>query len=212
LKKIWFNAPFRVYASIADSLRDRTSFLKSNPVYTKAGLFDPVTVRDFAKEAAALKKAGYAADEEYVQKLKDVWKGRTLSVKNWRTDNRGVSSFDYQYRQSGVNCDYQRDSRAIAGFEDLGDNKVELEVLNPEGAGGKGSNPTAVYYAADNAVIFSMPVPGKCGCRSKIRCLKRSCRSADKADRATPSYSRIRRSRHGCAATPAGRCFCCNIA
>lgn len=86
---------------------------------------------------------------------------RTLSVKNWRTDKRGVSSFDYQYRQSGVNCDYQRDGRAVAGFEDLGDNKVELEVFNPEGAGGKASDPIAVYYAADNAVIFSMPVPGK---------------------------------------------------
>ena len=29
-------------------------------------------------EAAALKKAGYATDEEYVEKLKDVWNGRTM--------------------------------------------------------------------------------------------------------------------------------------
>jgi hypothetical protein len=77
-QKIWVDAPFRVYPSIADSLRDRTHFLKSNPIYTKAGLFDPGTVGDFTKEATALKKAGYATDEQYVQLLKDVWNGRTM--------------------------------------------------------------------------------------------------------------------------------------
>jgi len=49
----------------------------------------------------------------------------------------------------------------VAGFEDLGDSKVELEVCNPEGAGGKASDPVAVYYGADHAVVFNMPVPGK---------------------------------------------------
>lgn len=86
---------------------------------------------------------------------------RTLSVKNWRTDKRGVPSFDYQYRQSGPNCDYQRDGRAVAGFEDLGDNKVQLEIFNPEGDDGKQAAPIAVYYDADSTVIFSMPVAGK---------------------------------------------------
>ncbi|AVR95637.1 TIGR02594 family protein [Pseudoduganella armeniaca] len=77
-EKIWVNAPFRVYPDIAASLRDRTEFLKSNPIYTKAGLFDPGTVGDFVKEAKALKKAGYATDEKYVQLLQDVWNGRTM--------------------------------------------------------------------------------------------------------------------------------------
>lgn len=77
-EKIWVNAPFRVYPDIAASLRDRTQFLKSNPIYTKAGLFDPGTVGDFVKEAKALKKAGYATDENYVQLLQDVWNGRTM--------------------------------------------------------------------------------------------------------------------------------------
>jgi flagellar protein FlgJ len=77
-EKIWVDAPFRVYPTVLASLKDRTKFLKSNPIYTKAGLFDKDTVGDFAKEAAALKKAGYATDENYVQALKDVWNGRTM--------------------------------------------------------------------------------------------------------------------------------------
>jgi uncharacterized protein (TIGR02594 family) len=77
-KKVWVDAPFRVYPTVLASLKDRTTFLKSNPIYTKAGLFDEGTVGDFAKEAAALKKAGYATDENYVQALKDVWNGRTM--------------------------------------------------------------------------------------------------------------------------------------
>lgn len=85
---------------------------------------------------------------------------RTLSLQEWRTDKRGVPSFDYHYRQSGPGCDYQRDGRAEAGFEDMGDGKVELEIFNPED-GGKQSAPILVFYAADSKVIFSMPVPGK---------------------------------------------------
>jgi hypothetical protein len=85
---------------------------------------------------------------------------RTLALQNWRTDKRGVPSFDYHYRQSGPGCDYQRDGRAVAGFEENG-GKVELEVFNPEGADGKESAPIAVYYDADSSVIFSMPVAGK---------------------------------------------------
>jgi len=77
-RKVWVYAPFRVYPSVFDSLKDRTKFLKENPIYTKAGLFEPGTVGDFAKEATALKKAGYATDEHYVQLLKDVWNGRTM--------------------------------------------------------------------------------------------------------------------------------------
>jgi LysM repeat protein len=61
-----------------DSLRDRMLFLKSNPTYTKHGLYDPGTVGDFAKEAKALKAAGYATDPNYVKALQDVWSGRTM--------------------------------------------------------------------------------------------------------------------------------------
>ncbi|WP_145650298.1 hypothetical protein [Pseudoduganella lurida] len=85
---------------------------------------------------------------------------RSLSVQNWRTDRRGVPSFDYHYRQSGPDCTYQRDGRAVAGFEDLGD-KVELEVFNPQGDDGRETAPIAVFYDADGSVVFSMPVPGK---------------------------------------------------
>lgn len=76
--KVWVVAPFRVYPSIAASLRDRTEFLRKNQGYARAGLFDPGTKGDFFKEATALKKAGYATDEKYVQLLTDVWNGRTM--------------------------------------------------------------------------------------------------------------------------------------
>lgn len=85
---------------------------------------------------------------------------RTLSLQEWRIDKRGVPSFDYHYRQRGPGCDYQRDGRAVAGFEDLG-SKVELEVFNPEGEDGKEGVPIMVFYGAGDGVVFSMPVPGK---------------------------------------------------
>jgi uncharacterized protein (TIGR02594 family) len=65
---------FRVYPSLAASLRDRTAFLRSNPRYAKAGLFDDGVKGTLSGEAAALLKAGYATDKKYVSKLG----GRTM--------------------------------------------------------------------------------------------------------------------------------------
>lgn len=72
------NAPFRVYATLEESLRDRTEFLKKNPRYTKAGLFDEGVKGTLRGEAAALLKAGYATDKKYVEKLEEVFNGRTM--------------------------------------------------------------------------------------------------------------------------------------
>ncbi|WEF30829.1 TIGR02594 family protein [Pseudoduganella chitinolytica] len=79
-QKIWINAPFRVYPDRAASLRDRTHFLRTNPIYAKNGLFDPDVVGNFDKEAAALKEAGYATDPHYVRELRKVWNGRTMRL------------------------------------------------------------------------------------------------------------------------------------
>jgi flagellar protein FlgJ len=72
------DAWFRVYPSLAASLRDRTEFLRSNPRYAKAGLFDDGVKGTLAGEAAALLKAGYATDKQYVSKLEEVFRGRTM--------------------------------------------------------------------------------------------------------------------------------------
>jgi uncharacterized protein (TIGR02594 family) len=72
------NAPFRVYANFEESLRDRTEFLKKNPRYAKAGLFDEGVKGNLSGEAAALRKAGYATDKDYVTKLEKIFGGRTM--------------------------------------------------------------------------------------------------------------------------------------
>lgn len=69
---------FRVYPSLGASLRDRTEFLRSNPRYAKAGLFDDGVKGTLSGEAAALLKAGYATDKKYVSKLEEVFRGRTM--------------------------------------------------------------------------------------------------------------------------------------
>jgi len=77
-KTIWVDQPFRVYETLDDAMADRVRFLRDNPRYAKAGLFDAGTIGDLAKEAAALQKAGYATDESYAKLLVDVFEGRTM--------------------------------------------------------------------------------------------------------------------------------------
>ncbi|WP_426287827.1 peptidoglycan-binding protein [Luteibacter sp. E-22] len=77
-KTVWIDQPFRVYDSIEDSLKDRVKFLRENPRYRKAGLFDEGTAGDLHGEAHALQRAGYATDENYAQNLVDLFNGRTM--------------------------------------------------------------------------------------------------------------------------------------
>lgn len=63
---------FRAYPTTADSFRDYVNFLKSNPRYTKAGVFTATTPEE---QADALQKAGYATDPKYASILKGIMKG-----------------------------------------------------------------------------------------------------------------------------------------
>jgi len=64
------NDKFRIYSNPYESFIEQIKFLKSNPRYTKAGLF---TYPDnFAKQADTLQKAGYATDINYSNLLKSV--------------------------------------------------------------------------------------------------------------------------------------------
>lgn len=72
------DASFRVYPSIEEALRDRVEFLRDNPRYSRAGLFDEGTKGDLRKEADALQKAGYATDPAYADKLTEIFGGRTM--------------------------------------------------------------------------------------------------------------------------------------
>lgn len=69
---------WRVYGSYKESFEDRTSFLRSNPRYKRAGLFDDDVLGYPIQEANALHRAGYATDPSYVKRLLDVMKGATF--------------------------------------------------------------------------------------------------------------------------------------
>lgn len=77
-RKVWKDQPFRVYGSVEEALRDRVEFLRDNPRYGRAGLFDPQTLGNFGREARALQRAGYATDPAYAENLERVFNGRTM--------------------------------------------------------------------------------------------------------------------------------------
>jgi flagellum-specific peptidoglycan hydrolase FlgJ len=61
---------FRVYATPADGLRGWVEFLQSNQRYTTAGVFAAKTP---VEQFAALKRAGYATDPRYLEKLTAIY-------------------------------------------------------------------------------------------------------------------------------------------
>lgn len=69
-EKYTIDAYFRAYNNPADSFKDHIKFLKTNPRYTKAGLFS--YAGNFAKQADTLQKAGYATDINYAKLLTDI--------------------------------------------------------------------------------------------------------------------------------------------
>ncbi len=77
-RRVNVDQDFRVYGSVEESLRDRTQFLRENPRYTRAGLFDEGTAGNFEAEARALQRAGYATDPRYAESLVEVFNGPTM--------------------------------------------------------------------------------------------------------------------------------------
>ncbi len=73
---IYMDSPFRVYPSYLGSLRDRMTFLKSNPRYHK--LNDADVKGNLEKEAHTLQAAKYALDPEYADALVKVARGPTM--------------------------------------------------------------------------------------------------------------------------------------
>lgn len=70
-KKVKINANFRAYEDPAQSVTDHGDFLKNNPRYTKAGLFD---AKDAQGQLQAIEKAGYATTPGYAGKTSQVIK------------------------------------------------------------------------------------------------------------------------------------------
>jgi flagellum-specific peptidoglycan hydrolase FlgJ len=68
---------FRAYKSVEDSIRDHSYFLRQNPRYALAGVFESPTPEAQAK---ALQRAGYATDPLYAEKLISIIKTYKLET------------------------------------------------------------------------------------------------------------------------------------
>jgi flagellum-specific peptidoglycan hydrolase FlgJ len=65
-KKVNIKDKFRSYDSLDDAVDDYVDFIKNNPRYTEAGVFDAKNSEEYM---AALQKAGYATDPKYADKI-----------------------------------------------------------------------------------------------------------------------------------------------
>lgn len=70
---------FRKYNSIEDSLKDFVIFLKSNPRYKKAGVFDS---NDYAEQIINIARAGYAEAKNYSEVITSVANSVAKAIKS----------------------------------------------------------------------------------------------------------------------------------
>jgi flagellum-specific peptidoglycan hydrolase FlgJ len=76
-KKVTINSNFRVYDSFKESAKDYIKFLKENPRYAKAGVFN---AKDYKEQIQAIKNAGYATGTEYVSSVVRIVSGITDDI------------------------------------------------------------------------------------------------------------------------------------
>lgn len=88
-KDYYIDAKFRAYNSPAESFSDHIKFLKSNPRYAKAGLFN--NPNNYALQADSLQRAGYATDTNYSKVLKDVGNNFVTTLKKISPLNTGAA-------------------------------------------------------------------------------------------------------------------------
>jgi flagellum-specific peptidoglycan hydrolase FlgJ len=84
-KSVTINSDFRVYDSFLDSARDYIKFLKTNPRYTKYGVFK---AKDYKEQIQAIKNAGYATGTNYVSAVLKIVSGITDDIANFTDKNK----------------------------------------------------------------------------------------------------------------------------
>jgi uncharacterized protein (TIGR02594 family) len=89
-KTVYVDDPFRVYPTIADSLKDRMLFLKQNPRYAR--LSQEGVKGNYKEEAYELQDAKYATDPEYADKLIKIIEGPTMRRGIARAQARGCGA------------------------------------------------------------------------------------------------------------------------
>ena len=76
------NACFRAYDSVEDSISDYVKFLTENSRYRNAGVFNAPTVKE---QAEALRRAGYATDSSYPDKVSGIYEGLKSYIDKFST-------------------------------------------------------------------------------------------------------------------------------
>jgi flagellum-specific peptidoglycan hydrolase FlgJ len=74
---------FRVYNSFMDSAKDYIKFLKTNPRYTKFGVFK---AKDYKEQIQAIKNAGYATGTNYVSAVLKIIGGITDDISKFASE------------------------------------------------------------------------------------------------------------------------------
>ncbi|WP_281886421.1 glycoside hydrolase family 73 protein [Paenibacillus sp. YYML68] len=112
---IQVNEGFRIYDSWSESISDHSSFLRTNPIYTRAGFFVYSELLDYKNAARALQTAGYATDPQYANKLISIIERYRLYEFDRRAAEEGgwipmQLKFDWQWKQLGDALDglYQK--------------------------------------------------------------------------------------------------------
>jgi flagellum-specific peptidoglycan hydrolase FlgJ len=84
-KSFTINSDFRVYVSFLDSAKDYIKFLKTNPRYTKYGVFK---AKDYKEQIQAIKNAGYATGTNYVSAVLKIVSGITDDIALFTEQNK----------------------------------------------------------------------------------------------------------------------------
>ena len=70
---------FRKYASVKDSFKDFVRFLRNNPRYKRAGVFN---ANNYAEQITSIAVAGYAENESYAKVITSVANSVAKAIKN----------------------------------------------------------------------------------------------------------------------------------
>lgn len=157
------NECFRVYPTAADSYKDHSDFLKSRPNYAFLFQLDPTDYEGWAK---GLKKAGYATEKDYPERLIELIVNNHLQdytlIALHRMPQQSQPSIEYNAADNGnaestVNTDAQQN--ANDGEVTLNYNQPSQEknndVADEPQANNAASYPQGIFEINQTKVIYA---------------------------------------------------------
>lgn len=146
---------FRVYASVEESYRDHSDFLKNRPYYTDLFKLDPTDDEAWAK---GLKKAGYATSPTYPQQLLKVINDYNLQQYSLEALSRKKNNTAYTPTSPQVLQQAAPDSKAITSIVNnntIPEQKKETEPKSEAPVFSKSSSfPQGIFTINHSKVIF----------------------------------------------------------